>query len=110
MMCCGVDGDLGYPQNRYADDFIAKRALVFFVRSLFSENARKNRSHNIIIQLFMDSLELVNKKVLIKKTRFAFSAIPSINHLATNASGVPEGGRKIAFLLKTFFGKIREKD
>jgi hypothetical protein len=34
------------------------------------------------------------KKVLIKKTPFAFSAIPSIKHLVPNARMVIEGDRK----------------
>ena len=49
----------------------------------------------------MNNLKFPDKKVLIKKTRFAFSALPSANHFALNASEVSEGG-KIAFLPKLF--------
>jgi len=48
------------------------------------------------------------KKVLIKKTRFAFSAVPSIEHLAPNAGVVIEGRRKSSVpsnIFSDFFGK-----
>jgi hypothetical protein len=74
----------------------AHRSILGFVARSFLKNlSQKNKPYPADKQMIKNSLDFVNKKVLIKKTWFAFSAVPSTNHLAPNASEVLEGERKI---------------
>ena len=72
------------------------------LRAVFGKHFRKMKLLAILIQRVARPLDKTIRKVLIKKTHFAFSAIPSMKQLATNARGEIERRQGFPFFPKYF--------